>query len=96
MSSSVQEMQRESIATPGCMVRFCERNFASSLACSSTTQVRFSQLRNINATERVWYKGSFTNYVSSWVGGGGLGADDTNVLSMGLNAPLHRMNGQSY
>ena len=27
---------------------------------------------------------SFTKYVSSWGRGGGLGADDTNVLSMGL------------
>ena len=32
-------------------------------------------------------KGSFTNYVSSCVGGGGLGADDANVLSMGLTSP---------
>ena len=39
------------------------------------------------AHRRIHDKGSFTNYVSSWVGGGGLGADDANVLSMGLTSP---------
>ena len=43
------------------------------------------QLCTAKAKPNGIYKGSFTNYVSSW--GGGLGADDTNVFSMGLTSP---------